>query len=56
MESESTTSCQVVGIKRDIWIRFRQQCIESGLSINRRLKLLIAAEVENYEAERLKEK
>ena len=35
------TSCQITGIKREIWKRFRQICIMDGISANKKLVRMI---------------
>lgn len=41
----ATTSCQITGLRKDLWIEFRQQCIREGISLNKKVKMLIEAEV-----------
>ena len=43
-----TTSCQVTGMNKEMWAKFRQQCIQEGLSANRKVKMLIEAEVARH--------
>jgi hypothetical protein len=35
------TSCQIIGIERNLWKKFRQMCIEEELPANKKLLQLI---------------
>lgn len=39
------TSCQVTGIEKSIWVRFRQKCLSEGVSANQKVRRMIEAEV-----------
>jgi hypothetical protein len=38
------TSCQVTGIAKNIWVRFRQKCLSEGVSANQKIRRMIEAE------------
>lgn len=39
------SSVQVTGIPNDVWLVFRRQCLDEGVSANRKLRQLIEAQV-----------
>ena len=39
------TSCQITGIPKDKWVRFRQKCLLEGVSVNQKVRRMIEAEV-----------
>jgi hypothetical protein len=43
------TSCQVTGIAKNIWVRFRQKCLSEGISANQKVRKMIEAEVSSVE-------
>jgi hypothetical protein len=38
-------------MSKEMWAKFRQQCIQEGLSANRKVKMLIEAEVARHASE-----
>jgi hypothetical protein len=44
-------SCQVSSIPVATWKKFRKICIEEGVSINQKMKMLIEAEVARQASE-----
>jgi hypothetical protein len=43
------TSCQVTGIAKSTWIRFRQKCLSEGISANGKVRSMIEAEVSSMD-------
>lgn len=42
---ERTTSCQIQGLKKDLWLKFRQIALAEGISASAKVRALIEAEV-----------
>ena len=40
-----TISCQIQGINKDLWVKFRQTCLAEGISATAKVRALIEAVV-----------
>jgi hypothetical protein len=49
VKSMEMTSCQITGICRETWIKFRQRCIGERVSVNQKIRGMIEAEVFSVE-------
>ena len=38
---ETTTSCQIQGIKKSVWLRFRQMALSEGVSATGKVRAMI---------------
>ncbi len=45
MNMEQTTSCQVQGINRHLWLEFRKLCLTEGVSASAKIRNMVAEAV-----------
>ncbi|MGA3117995.1 MAG: hypothetical protein ABSF90_26625 [Syntrophobacteraceae bacterium] len=42
---EQTTSCQIQGLDKNLWLKFRQMCLTEGISASGKVRAMIEAAV-----------
>jgi hypothetical protein len=38
---EKTTSCQVLGLDRNLWLQFRKLCLAEGVSASAKIRVMV---------------